>query len=295
LAALAVKPGEVVMAVSEENRQDEGLTGNGGWHWRDAFEPIPKIFGWYKEHAAAGTLILAAFLVLKAYVIARGDPATALLILQYAGLTSAIIAGLLSSLPFLTALLLGWTAFRMVKGWFPEFHPESRKALAFVLAAAFGISAFFTPVPYMLAAIALGLLAGLVAGYWPKGWQAKLSAAVVWLVGAIAAITMLYTLWVPHEIVILKPAPAGIGLTPNERAGYILGYVLADDPDGWITILTSGSRTIVRFRDATVKSITVCERVPHGGISSIFYASALWNFTSQSLHILSPGTYVKCP
>jgi hypothetical protein len=60
-------------------------------------------------------------------------------------------------------------------------------------------------------------------------------------------------LWVPHEIVILSPAPTGIGLTPNER----VGYVLADDPDGWITILTSGDRTIVRFRDATVKSITV--------------------------------------
>ena len=125
--------------------------------------------------------------------------------------------------------------------------------------------------------------------------QAKLSAAVVWLMGALAIVTMLYTLWVPHEIVIMKPAPTGIGLTPNERAGYVLGYVLADEPGGWITILTSGSRTIVRFRDATVKSITVCERPPHGGISSIFYASPLWNFGSRSLHILSPGTYVKCP
>jgi hypothetical protein len=283
------------MTVTDESRRDEGLTGSGGWQWQDAFEPIPKIFGWYKDHAAAGTLLLGAFLVLKGYVIARGNLATALGILQYAGLTSAVISGLLSSLPILTALLLGWTVFRLVKGWFPRFHPESRKALGCVLAGAFGLSTFFTPVPYALAAIGLGLLAGLVEGHWAKCWQAKLSAAVVWLMGALAAITMLYTLWVPHEIVIMKPAPTGVGLTPNERAGYVLGYVLADDPGGWITILTSGNRTIVRFRDATVKSITVCERPPHGGISSIFYASPLWNFGSRSLHILSPGTYVKCP
>jgi hypothetical protein len=129
LAALGAKPGEVVMTVIHENRRDEGLPSSGGWLWQDAFKPIPKIFGWYKNHAAAGTLILAAFLVVKGYVIARGNLDTALGILQYAGLTSAIVAGLLSSLPILTALMLGWTVFRTVRGWFPEFHPESRKAL----------------------------------------------------------------------------------------------------------------------------------------------------------------------
>ena len=295
MAALDVKSGEVVITVTHENRRDESIPSSGGWLWRDAFKPIPKIFGWYKDHAAAGTLILAAFLVVKGYVIARGNLDTALGILQYAGLTSAIVAGLLSGLPILAALMLGWTVFRTVKGWFPGFHPESRKALACVLAGAFGLSAFFTPWPYVAAAVCLGLLAGLVAGRWPKGWQAKFSAAVVGLIAAFAAVTMLYTLWVPHEIVVLRPAPTGIGLTPNERVGYVLGYVLADDPGGWITILTSGERTIVRFRDATVKSITVCERAPHGGVSSIFYASPLWNAGSRSVHILAPGTYVKCP
>jgi hypothetical protein len=277
------------MTVIDENRPNEVRAKRDSWLWRDAFRPIPEIFGWYKDHAAAGTLILAAFLVAKGYVIARGNLATALGILQYAGLASVVIAGLLSSLPILTALMLGWIIFRMVRGWFPGFHPESRKALTCVLLGSFVLSVFFTPVPYMLAAIVLGSLAGLVEGWRPRGWRVWTSRILVWAFAGIATITMLYTVWVPHEIVKLRPGAPGIGLTPNERAGYVLGYVLADDPGGWITILTSGSRTIVRFRDATVRSITVCERTPQGGVSDIFYASPLWN------RILHPGTYVKCP
>jgi hypothetical protein len=283
------------MTVIDENRPNQDHTNRSSWSWEDAFKPIPEIFGWYKDHAAAGTLILAAFLIVKGYVIARGNLATALGILQYAGLTSVIVAGLLSSLPILTALMLGWVVFRIVMGWFPGSDARSQKALACVLAGAFGLTVFFTPAPYVLAAVCLGLLAGLTEVRWPKRWQAKLSAAVVVLVGAFATIMMLYTLWVPHEIVVLRPVATGIGLTPNERAGYVLGYVLADDPGGWITILTSGSRTIVRFRDANVKSVTVCERIPHGGFSDIFYASPLWNAGSRSLHLLRPGSYIACP
>jgi hypothetical protein len=174
------------MTVISENRRDEGLPSSDSRPWRDAFKPIPEIFGWYKNHIAAGTLILAAFLVVKGYVIARGNLDTALGILQYAGLTSAIVAGLLSSLPILAALMLGWTVFRMARSWFPEPHLESRKALACVLAGAFGLSAFFTPWPYVAAAVCLGLLAGLVAGRWSKGWQARLNVVVVGLIAAFA-------------------------------------------------------------------------------------------------------------
>jgi hypothetical protein len=277
------------MTAIDESRADDAHAKRGSWSWRDAFRPIPGIFGWYKDHAGAGTLILAAFLVVKGYVIARGNLATALGILQYAGLTSVVISGLLSSLPILAALMLGWLIFRMMRGWFPRFSPESRKALACVLLGSFVLSFFFTPVPYMLAAIVLGALAGLAEGWRPKGWRVWLSRIFVGAFGLFATITMLYTVWVPHEIVMLRPGASGIGLTPNERAGYVLGYVLADDPGGWITILTSGSRTIVRFRDAAVRSLTVCERIPHGGVSDISYASPPWN------EILRPGTYVKCP
>jgi hypothetical protein len=70
------------MPKTEENRQDERPGRRESWSWGKALKPIPKIFGWYKEHAAAGTLIVAAFLVIKCYVIARGNLTTALGILQ---------------------------------------------------------------------------------------------------------------------------------------------------------------------------------------------------------------------
>jgi hypothetical protein len=48
-----------------------------------------------RHHAGLPT----GFVILKGYVIARGDLATALGILQYAGLVTVVTAGLLSSLP----------------------------------------------------------------------------------------------------------------------------------------------------------------------------------------------------
>jgi hypothetical protein len=76
--------------------------------WRDALQPIPTILRLYKANAVAGTLLAAGFVVLKGYVIARGDVATALGILQYAGLATVVTAGLLSSLPILAAAMLAY-------------------------------------------------------------------------------------------------------------------------------------------------------------------------------------------
>jgi WD40 repeat protein len=61
--------------------------------WRDAFKPVPDMFDWYKGNGAVGTLFLALFLVLKGFALAKGDITTALGILQYAGLSSVVIAG----------------------------------------------------------------------------------------------------------------------------------------------------------------------------------------------------------
>jgi hypothetical protein len=277
------------MTTIDENRSDKAHANHSGLAWKKAFKPIPEIFGWYGKHTAAGTLILAAFLVVKGCVIARGNLTTALGILQYAGLTSVVIAGLLSSLPILTSLMLGWFTFRIVKGWFAGFPPGLWKALVWVLLGSLVLSVFFAPVPYMLAAIILGSLAGLVEGRRATVWRVRAIRVVAGVFVLLATLWTLYTVWVPREIVRLRPGEPGIGLTPNERAGYVLGYVLADDPGGWITILTSGDRTIVRFRDAAVSWIRVCERTPHGGVSDISYASPLWN------NILRPGTNRACP
>jgi hypothetical protein len=52
-------------------------------HWRAALRPIPGVLDWYKVNAFAGILLAAGFVVLKCYVVARGDITTALGILQY--------------------------------------------------------------------------------------------------------------------------------------------------------------------------------------------------------------------
>lgn len=61
-------------------------------------------------------LLAAGFVVLKGYVLARGDVATALGILQYAGLATVVTAGLLSSLPILAAAMLAYTITESLPG-----------------------------------------------------------------------------------------------------------------------------------------------------------------------------------
>jgi len=259
--------------------------------WRDALEPIPEILTWYKDHAAAGTLIVAAFLVAKGYVIAKGDLTTALGILQYAGVASVVVSGLLSSLPILTASLLGWMVFQITRGPFSGSPSGSRVPRAIVLVGAFVLAAFFTQVPYMLIAIGLGLLAGLIERWHPSKWLVWIARSLVGIFGALAIVLMLYAVWVPHEVVELRAPTASAEQQPNEQ----VGYVLADDPGGWITILTSGDREIVRFRDSAVQSIRVCQKVPRGGLSDVFYASTLWSATSRFVANLRPGSYIQCP
>jgi hypothetical protein len=52
-------------------------------YWRAALRPIPGVLDWYNVNAFAGILLAAGFVVLKCYVVARGDITTALGILQY--------------------------------------------------------------------------------------------------------------------------------------------------------------------------------------------------------------------
>jgi hypothetical protein len=46
--------------------------------WRDALRPLPGALDWYKVNAFAGIFLAAGFVVLKCFVIARGDVTTAL-------------------------------------------------------------------------------------------------------------------------------------------------------------------------------------------------------------------------
>jgi hypothetical protein len=269
--------------------------------WRTALWPIPRAFGWYRDNAAAGTLVVAAFLIVKGYVIARGDLSTALGILQYAGLTSVVVAGLLSSLPILAALMLALAVYRLAKAiaassahgeHSAEYNPGSRGPMAVVMACAFLLTAVFTQWPYMVAAIALGALAGTLEGWRPSG--TPFARVAVGAFAAYGVIAMLYTAWLPHEEIVLKPTAAVSAPKPR------VGYVLADDPGGWLTMLSSEGHTIARFRDSAIKSEAVCRHKPRGALSDVFYASTLWTASAPllvHLHLghFSPGVYKPCP
>lgn len=268
--------------------------------WLTALWPLPRIFGLYKENATVGTLLVAAYLVIKGYVIARGDLSTALGILQYSGVASVVAAGLLSSLPILTALMLGLAVYRLAKATVrrlhgtssTEYQPGVRGPMYTVLAGAFVLTAFFTQVPYMLAAIFLGAVAGSL-----EIWQPSWTRVVRILVAGFATyglIAMLYTAWLPHEIITLRPSAS----VPAPRRH--VGYVLADDPGGWLTMLASGSHTIVHFRDAAVESVVVCERRSTGLLAGLFYSSTLWKAAAPLLADIqlahfAAGTVPVCP
>lgn len=304
-------------AAEKDEKEQQRSKNRQEWRW--ALKPIPQGFDWYKNNAVAGTLLVAAFLVVKGYVIARGNLSTALGILQVAGLASVVIAGVLSSLPILAASFLATTVYRMVRVMMPapeaaiesgDEHdsPVSWRKKFFVnfkghapvvwtMVGAFVLCAFFTPVPYMVFAIFLGIIAGSARGALvdpqKKSWRLLIFRLLFGLGATFAVVAMLYTVWLPHEIVTI---PAGSTKAGNGSTTQV-GYVIADNPSGWITILTSGERQLVTYRDTTVQSLTVCERTPGGDfLSNVFYASPLWNTVTRSLKLqMRPPTYGPCP
>lgn len=258
--------------------------------WRDALQPLPTIFDWYKANAVAGTLLAAGFVVLKGYVIARGDLATALGILQYTGLATVVIAGLLSSLPILAAAMLAYTVIQMTG---PSGARGRDWRLAVVTLNAFVLSAVFTPWTYLAIAVAIGVAVGLVRR-WTHGarkWGAVLLYGVAAAVAVVSVIVNLNSVWVPHEIVTFRP-----GILPD-RGTVEVGYVLSES-NGWITMLTTGQKehTIVRFPDATAKQV-VCERQPNRDDpwSLIFYAVTPWRLVTGVNPYLGASANTRCP
>jgi len=280
--------------------------------WHDALQPIPTIIGWYRANAFAGILLAAGFVVLKGYVLARGDIATALGILQYAGLVTVVTAGLLSSLPILAAAMLAYTVSRMTwpllvrvgRAWRivrvgrasrilgPE-PPDLPGQLLMVTLGAFVLAAFFTPWAYLALAMLIGLVIGILQARGVHNLAARLVYAMFTSVAAVAVILNLYTVWVPHEVVHFRPGTLPAHTVPKDAQ---VGYVLSED-NGWITMLTSGTRRIVRYSDADVTTQRVCERYPQRGDlwSEVREGATLWDEVTSHAHYLHPALNQNCP
>jgi len=265
--------------------------------WRDALQPLPEVLDWYKVNAFAGILLAAGFVILKCYVVARGDITTALGILQYVGLATVVTASLLSSLPILTAAMLASTLSQMTSSLVPKVVSGSRIKkpkppaftwrLAAAMLGAFVLAAVFSPWTYLTTAAVIGLVIGVTRALDAP----KLRTVVYWLavLFALPFVTVnLSAVWLPHEIVTFRPGTLPKGGTQE------VGYVLSED-NGWITMLITGQvheHTIIRVPDATVKMQTVCEREP---ISDIFDSHTLWRVVTRASPTLRPSPNTTCP
>jgi hypothetical protein len=268
--------------------------------WRLAMEPIPSLLDWYRKNKVSSALLLAAFVIAKCYVIARGDVTTALGIVQYAGVASVAVAAVMSSLALLAAAMLALACFRLVWPEFGEARANRRELLPVALVA-FVFAAVLTPVWVVAGAILLGVLFGWSHVYVDRledrklqGLKTRRKRRAVLLIrlgigvgSAYAVLAMLYTVWLPNEIVKFNPG--------TSETSPVVAYVLAEDTSGSITLLESVSRQIVRHPDEDVMSHSVCHFTPHGGWSEVAYASTLWAIVTKQWHDVGPVHSVSCP
>jgi len=266
-------------------------------HWRAALRPIPGVLDWYRVNAFAGILLAAGFVVLKCYVVARGDITTALGILQYVGPATVVTASLLSSLSILAAAMLAAAVSQLTWSLVPKvvtaerIKPPDPPAFTWHLAAAllgaFVLAAGFSPWTYLPAAAVIGLVIGVARAV---GTPTR-RTVVYWLAALVAlpfATVNLYAVWLPHEIVTFTPGTLPRGATQE------LGYVLSED-NGWITMLVTDhvqKHTIIRVPDAKVTTQVVCEREPNSGI---FEAHTLWRVVTRASPTLRPSPNTTCP
>jgi hypothetical protein len=256
--------------------------------WRKALHPLSEVFDWYKVNAFAGILLAAGFVVLKCYVVARGNVTTALGILQYSGLATVVTASLLSSLPILIAAMLAYTVSQITLSLAAK---DLTLPLGIVVLGALVLAAVFTPWTYMLFAVVIGLLIGVTL---KRGRPTRAVVYGVAVVGTLVAVTVnLSAVWLPHEIVTFPPHTLPAGRTQE------VGYVLSED-NGWITVLSTGpgqEHAVIRVPDATVKTQTVCERRPALGHpwSPVIDAYTLWRVVTGANSYLSASVNTTCP
>jgi hypothetical protein len=264
--------------------------------WLDAAEPLTTIVSWLWDNAAAGILLVGAFLVVKGFVLSKGDISIALSILQNAGLSTAVVGGLLSGLPILAAAMLATTIYHgitrgsgnlrqnLARPTLPGLYLRVSPLTVVMLVAAV-LCAVLTQWTVMVAAVVTGLVIGVIQCT-SKKWLRSAAYLAAVLIGIVAVIAMLYTVWLPHEEMMITGVKKPV-----------VGYVLADDPDGWISILLSGQHGIVWYRDAAVITRQPCERAPSNFWSQLTDAATLWQEITKAPGLTSfhPAPEPVCP
>jgi hypothetical protein len=110
--------------------------------WADAVKPLPAVLNRLEKHALTVTILLFAFLALKAIVMSRGDIPTALGIFQTTSPAVTVIGALLSALPLAAVAVLVVIGYRAAK-------EASSEGYALAVAAAL-VCFFVTPWPVLI-------------------------------------------------------------------------------------------------------------------------------------------------
>jgi hypothetical protein len=255
-AAPALLDGRTKIHVKEKSR------------WSDAVKPLPAILGRLERRPLGVTILLFAFLAVKVIVVAKGDIPTALGIFQDTNPAVTAIGALLSGLP------LGAVAVLVIMGYRAA---EEVSVEGYALAVAAAVACFFiTPWPILVAS----LIVAPVAGYTMrlrqrltrtqrKGWLKRATLlilipclAVFLYVAGVTTWRVLYDVWLPHEAVTIQSGRIEVG------------YVLSDNGD-WISILRSGQRQIVVYRETQVEKRAECQLHRHGLLADVTAWQAL--------------------
>jgi hypothetical protein len=242
-----------------------------------ALDPVFRVTNQIAANAALMTALLFTFLVAKVMYVARGDITTALGVFDSAGLTTVIVGGLLSSLPLVAAGVLGITIFALTFAllalipWFraeSEFEFEFELSIVVVsLVAAFACF-FLATWEILIVTVAAGATAGLVARVAKKKMKytkmMRIIIVVVWGIIFVASWLfivqpMMYAVWLPHEQLVLTEGHS------SPEVGYVL-----DNSNGWVSLLRSGGRRIVRIPSDYVMRRSLCHVDVLAGSQPIF-------------------------
>ena len=224
------------------------------------------------KHKGSVALIVSTYVLCKVLAVARGNLDTALEIVRSAGAPQVVLGGALSGLPLLTAGIAGLSAFRLGRHlhrwratppatWRDDLRWHRPSARAFAVAWGVGVltelvALLFTPAVLLGPVVGLGVYAGLLQARrhdpdCPPGLSVRWRRifVAVWTVLAVLMLmavgVLLYTVWTPHEHLVVKNGP--------DRIGYVL-----EERGGWLTVLVSGRRTIEKINSSVVTARVVC-------------------------------------
>ena len=139
-SASALADGRAKLHVKDETR------------WAEAVKPLPAVLNRPEKHALTVTILLFAFLAMKAIVMVKDDIPAALGILQTTNPAVTVIGALLSALPLGAVAVLAIIGYRAAK-------EASSEGYALATAAAL-VCFFVTPWPILAASLVVAPAAG---------------------------------------------------------------------------------------------------------------------------------------